>query len=126
MKFLKQWFVPLLAVVAGLTVALGQAVADDDEQRRKKDWQQRYEQVLSRVKAAEARIATSRLAIRKARQRDRLKGQHRTEIMTELNSAEEELATARQLLEELPEAARQAGVPPGWLREIEERRDRAS
>ena len=37
--------------------------------------------------------------------------------LAELETAKDELAKARQALEDLEEQARKAGVPPGWLRE---------
>lgn len=41
----------------------------------------------------------------------------KAKAMADLEVAKEELAQARQALEDLEEDARKAGVPPGWLRE---------
>lgn len=121
MKILRELLVPLLAVTAGLTIVFAQTGANGDEIQRKEYWQKRYAMVLSRRADAEVRIEIGRKAVRKARQRDRFKGQHRTAIVVELRSAQKELETVIKLLEEFPESARQAGVPPGWLREVEDR-----
>jgi hypothetical protein len=104
----------------GFAVDISPAAADDDSQR-KIDWQHQYSRVLAGAAKAEARIEASRKALRKARQRDRLKGEHRTKILAELEAAEQEAETARVLLEKFPESARRAGIPPGWLREVEDR-----
>ena len=110
----------LLTLAMGFSVDISPAAADDDSQR-KIDWQHQYSSVLAGAAKAEARIEASRKALRKARQRDRLKGEHRTKILAELEAAEQEAETARVLLEKFPESARRAGIPPGWLREVEDR-----
>lgn len=110
----------LLTLAMGFAIGISPAAADDDSQR-KIDWQHRYSSVLAGAAKAEARIEASRKALRKARQRDRLKGEHRTKILAELEAAEQEAETARVLLEKFPESARRAGIPPGWLREVEDR-----
>ena len=110
----------LLTLAMGFAIGISPAAADDDSQR-KIDWQHQYSRVLAGAAKAEARIEASRKALRKARQRDRLKGEHRTKILAELEAAEQEAETARVLLEKFPESARRAGIPPGWLREVEDR-----
>lgn len=122
MKPLAKFLILVLTFAAGFTIALGEAGANDREEvQRKAYWQKRYAMVLSRKAEAEVRIEESQTAIRKLRQRDRNKGEPRAKILTELESAEKELATVMKLLAEFPDSARQAGVPPGWLREVEER-----
>ena len=110
----------LLTLAMGFAIGISPAAADDDSQR-KIDWQHQYSRLLAGAAKAEARIQASRKALRKARQRDRLKGEHRTKILAELEAAEQEAETARVLLEKFPESARRAGIPPGWLREVEDR-----
>ena len=41
----------------------------------------------------------------------------RAKAAADLEAAKDELAKARQALEDLEEEARKSGVPPGWLRE---------
>ena len=41
----------------------------------------------------------------------------KVKVRAELEAAKDELAKARQALQDLEEAARKAGVPPGWLDE---------
>ncbi len=127
MRPLGKLLILVLTLAAGFTIALGEAGANNREEvRRKAYWQKRYAMVLSRKADAELRIEESQQAIRKLRQRERNKGQPRVKIETELESAEKELAAVIKLLAEFPDSARQAGVPPGWLREVEETRDSES
>lgn len=109
-----------LAMSFAIGVRSGPAAAGQ-EAVLKQDWQNRYTTVLARETSAEARVEASHKVMRKARQRDRFKGEHRTEILTELEAAQEDLAQARKLISEFPDAARRAGIPPGWLREVEAR-----
>ena len=119
MKRLGMVSVLVLTIAAGFALTLGDAGAESGEGRRKVYWQKRYTMILSRKATAETRVEDSQRVIRKLRQRDRNKGEDRIASETELAGAEEELASVEKLLEEFPETARQAGVPPGWLRQVE-------
>ncbi len=112
--------VALLALATGFAICVSSASAEDETQR-KQDWQHQYSTVIAGAANAEARVEASRKALRKARQRDRLKGDHRTKVLAELDEAEREVEKARALLDKFPESARRAGIPPGWLREVEDR-----
>ncbi len=132
----RDWWVPVAAVLAGMVIAMGQADASSDaesaaakdaaktEAALKQTWQHRYDEALARIAHAEARIVQSKKAMRKLRQRDRYQGQDREALETEMASATRDLKAARREVAEIPDAARQAGIPPGWLREVEERRAR--
>ena len=113
----------LLALATGFAIASSPAgaSADAEEADRKSYWQSRYSRVLTRASMAEARLETSRKALRKARQRDRFRGARRSEILSDLEEAEKEFAEANSVLVKFPESARRAGIPPGWLREVEDR-----
>jgi len=112
--------VALLALATGFVICVSSASAEDETQR-KQDWQHQYSTVIAGAAKAEARVEASRKALRKARQRDRLKGDHRTKVLAELDEAEREVEKARAMLAKFPESARRAGIPPGWLREVEDR-----
>lgn len=119
-----RWFCVACALVSTLIV-LGQAAnAGQDENQRKRDWQTRYESVLHKAAAAEARIAEARLQISKLRHRDRYRGKQRADVESRLHAAEQELTAAKQAIAVFPDAARHAGIPPGWLREVEEKQAR--
>ena len=110
-----------LALTAGFAICISPAMAEDESQR-KEHWQTRYSMAIAGAAKAEARVETSRKALRKARQRDRLKGDHRTKVLADVEEAEQEVEKARALLDAFPESARRAGIPPGWLREVREQR----
>ena len=62
--------------------------------------------------------------MRKLRDRKRWQGPDRDALTAEIASAQKDLEAARREVAEFPDDARQAGIPPGWLREVEERRAR--
>jgi hypothetical protein len=116
----------LLGLLIGCTLVAGGAMtanadASSNEIQRKRTWQVKYQAVVARKNTAQRRVDVSETLLREARQRDRLKGQHRVEVFSELDAARQELAASEKALTEFPENARRAGVPPGWLREFEER-----
>lgn len=121
----KAWVGGVLAgAVCGalLTLLMGTGIASADlPSAEKKAFQTRYASALADVANAKARHVESQKVLRKARQRDRLKGQARIDIYAEIEAAKFELEAAEKHLATFPEDARQAGVPPGWLREVEER-----
>lgn len=110
----------ICAAALSLVLASSPAQADQPSQA-KHDFQTRYATAIANVAKARARVVASEKALRKARQRDRLKGEARVEIYAEIESAKRELEAAEEVLSAIPEDARRAGVPPGWLREVEER-----
>jgi peptidoglycan hydrolase CwlO-like protein len=117
--FGRRLLILVVMIAATLAVSLAEAGTQSGEGRRKVYWQKRYAMVLSRKAAAESRIEASQKIIRKLRQRDRNQGEERSEATAELESAQKDLAAVDKLLAEFPDTARQAGVPPGWLREVE-------
>ena len=126
MKLLGRFLILGLSLAAAFAISLGEAGADGKEIRSKTYWQKRYVRMLTRKAEAELRVEENQKVIREARQRDRLKGEHRVEIMTEQESAEKELAEVTKLLAEFPDTARKAGIPPGWLREVDSKQGRES
>lgn len=119
---------PLRAVFAGLAMALAlgllttiatPALAELPDSE-KAGWQQRYRDLLDSVSAAGSRYELAKASYSKNRQINRKRGEARAEINDELRESQIELATARAELADFPELARRAGVPPGWLREVED------
>jgi hypothetical protein len=110
-----------LAAASLLGLAVGVASAEVDDAAKKEYWQKRYAQILVRAAGAERQLAMSRVAYRESRQRDRPRGEARQQLVVALQEAETEYEAASKLLAEFPEDARRAGIPPGWLREVEER-----
>ena len=95
MKKLQNFIALLFAALAATLVATSSFAADLDEAARKDYWQKRYEMVLNQSSAAETRLAAAERALRKARHRDRLKGQARIDINLELDAARKEAEAAR-------------------------------
>jgi hypothetical protein len=93
------------------------AAAQDDEAALKADWQGRYRALVQNVEKTSAQLEADRRTYQKARQRGRLKGGTRDEVLTRIAENEIKLAELEQALQQFPEEARRAGVPPGWLRE---------
>jgi len=93
------------------------AAAQDDEAALKADWQGRYRALVQEVEKTSAQLETDRRAYTKSKQRGRLKGGTREEVLTRIAENERKLAELEQALQQFPEEARRAGIPPGWLRE---------
>ena len=83
-------------------------------------WQQRYRGLLQQIEQAQLDLDTARGAYNKRRQRERLRGEHRKQAVAAIEEAETRLRDAQQGLDELPDEARKAGIPPGWLRAVED------
>jgi hypothetical protein len=107
----------------------GQASAGAGDDGQKAAWQQKLR--AARQKMAEAEGRQLSLMQRKARLESpwgsagaSLPPQtvidERNQIDADLKRTEQEIAEARRAVDvEIPEAARKAGVPPGWLREVQ-------
>jgi predicted ribosome quality control (RQC) complex YloA/Tae2 family protein len=114
--------------VCGAIVSLVATASSETDryEQTKINFQTEYSNALTKLAQAKARMTASEKALRKARQRNRLKGESRTAIYAEIEAAKDELETAENNAAQIPESARRAGVPPGWLREVEERQASAS
>jgi hypothetical protein len=112
----------LLAIGLFLPLALRAAdpPADPDAEERQA-WQETLRQARADLASARARYTAADLAYKRMRHRDRDRGGKKAAILAEREAAQGELEAAEARLEALPEEARRAGVPPGWLRfELEE------
>jgi predicted ribosome quality control (RQC) complex YloA/Tae2 family protein len=116
-----------IGVCAAIVSLVATASSETDRYEQTKiNFQTEYSNALTKLAQAKARMTASEKALRKARQRNRLKGESRTAIYAEIEAAKDELETAENNAAQIPESARRAGVPPGWLREVEERQASAS
>jgi hypothetical protein len=97
--------------------ARAQDTGSSDEVRA--EWQERYRDLIEQERRASERLEAARTAYADGRQRKRLRGERKLEVMEELDNAEADHQKARDELEAFPEEARRAGIPPGWLREVE-------
>lgn len=117
---------PVYGLVFGICVGLlslsisGLAGAGNED-NAKAYWQERYIELLDGVASAQRDLSEGKGAYAKAKQRNRLQGAYKTEIMDAIADAETRLARWQRELDSFPDEAHRAGVPPGWLREIDDR-----
>lgn len=112
--------------LAGVVFAPGEALAQPAsvrmtaEQRSKFEWQRRYREAIARERLARSEFEQASVAWSRGMRRQRLRGERRVKARERLDAAEAELREATRDLESVPEEAHRAGVPPGWLREVED------
>jgi hypothetical protein len=78
-------------------------------------WALRVGKARERVLVARARLENAEAAYTQMRARNFPRGEERADILKEVEDARQELASAEQALEDLPDEARGADVPPAWL-----------
>ncbi len=103
--------------LAPSTVQAEEGSGTQDEGRGESYWRQRQAMLQNAVADAEIRAEKARNAYTLMMNNDYPKGDRRAEVREERDTSELALTEARQDLDAFPEEARQAGVPPGWLRE---------
>ena len=69
---------------------------------------------------ARARYDAASAEYSRARASHRARGDRRAELVEKKRAAEDALEDAERRLTELPDEARRAGVPPGWVRVLPE------
>ena len=105
----------LLAV--GLFLPLVLRAADSPaEARDRESWQQELREARQALAEARKRHEAAELAYKHMRHHNRGRGAAKAAILAEREEAAGALEEAERRLQELPEEARRAGVPPGWLR----------
>jgi hypothetical protein len=115
-------FALTLCMLAGPALLISwplEARAEASEAARKAEWQQRYRSLVRSVEQLRTELEENRAAYSKAKQRDRLQGSRREQLVEQIASNEKRLAELETELAAFPDEARRAGVPPGWLRDIE-------
>ncbi|MCG8588153.1 MAG: hypothetical protein MJE66_02600 [Proteobacteria bacterium] len=115
----------LAGVAAVLVLGLAGPTAAQNEEVEKARWQELYRALWEAVDEAEAKIAATQEKYRDGRQKRRLRGEEKALLLEEMKAARAERTKAREELERFPEDARRAGVPPGWLREVDLEREEA-
>ena len=83
-------------------------------------WQSRMQEWRNRKADAEGSLVDARDRLRRERFLDSNVGtyQRQQEILAEISTYEKQIREAdRMLTDDLPEEARKAGAPPGWLRD---------
>jgi hypothetical protein len=89
----------------------------DEDADEESKWRERHQQMLAAVKDSERRVAEAEAQRKKLGDRYSYGGRSRQQIQTELDAAERLFQRAQRDLDRFYEEARQADVPPGWVRE---------
>jgi hypothetical protein len=103
------------AVGAGASSPASIAPAETPNAR----WEEKLDEARMRIRKAEARHARALSAWKRARHRQKPRGDALVEIESDLHKAADELSYAREDLPRLLELARRDGVQPGVLRRYE-------
>ena len=134
-------FVGLCALLGSATTLLPPAAALAGEsytellERQAVEWEKQEQREAGRKAMWQKRLAKKRYAVEKARvelreaKTGRIRardgaygGVARSEWTRRRRNAQAALEAAERELEAFPEEARRAGVPPGWLREVDYRK----
>lgn len=110
---------PSLAASPALAQQPAAVAQPDDEEGKKQYWQNRYRELLKSVDQTRFRLEEDRRAYTKGKQRGRLRGGSRDEVVSRIQENEKRLVELQKQLDDFPNEARRAGVPPGWLRDVQ-------
>jgi len=80
-------------------------------------WVERLREKHDDLAQAKARHTHAQATYQRMKTRNKMRGDRRTRIVSELRASETALADAEAGLEAALSAARREGVPPGWIRE---------
>jgi hypothetical protein len=90
-----------------------------DESRRA-DWEQVFREKFTALRDAQERLVRTEITYRDGKQRHRLRGSVKAELLAAIEVQQTEVANATEDLAELRERARVEGVPGGWIDAVEE------
>lgn len=116
-------FALLLVGAAGLPsagLAQSSPTETQQEEEQKAYWQDRYRRLTEQVRNARERLEAAGADLSRARHHRKLRGgEQKLPVLGDLARAEADFMESARALEGLPEEARKAGAPPGWLRELD-------
>jgi inorganic triphosphatase YgiF len=109
----------LISLSLGLPsyAASGVAPADVTPASDHDAWVERIVAAQESMDQANQRYTNAVQAYVRMRHRRRQRGERKAAVLLEQENARDEAAEATHTLEQTLEAARRAGVPPGWVRE---------
>ncbi len=107
----------VVAAVLILAVPFVTFAGDDDAKRE--EWVQRYQELLTRTATLKSNYESALADYSRARSTRDLTGEGKAGLVKEMNRLKEELADAEKELAEFPDVARRAGALPGWFRDVE-------
>lgn len=110
-----------LVACAGLVFALPAAAEgqgdESDTLAEKTYWQEQHRKLAEELAWAKHAHETAVLTYAKKKQRRRLRGEPKEEVLSALEETEARLEAAQAAYDRFPEEARRAGALPGWFRE---------
>ena len=115
MKRHRGWVLALAAALLVVTVPVG--ATDDDPKRQQ--WVQRYQDVRTKHAKLEQDLAQARIDYSRGRSSRHLRGEGKAGLLVEIARLEQELEKADQQLRDFPDEARRDGALPGWFRDLE-------
>lgn len=101
--------------LSNLPGPIGAPAAAAEEEQEREVWQELVSRAKRRLEQSRARYQEALANYSKMR-RQHARGDPKVTALEERAAAEAEYLEAKRAWEELPEQARRAGVPPGWLR----------
>jgi len=99
---------------------LARAETEEELMQKKQDWQDRYRQLRQDAKRLERNAAAARENYARAQRRNYPRGDALQQFLVQEQDAETELAKVKKELAGIFDEARRAGIPPGWLYEVED------
>lgn len=108
------------ATLIGASSLASAAEPGDAEGQLKEEWQLKYRNLLHDLARTKRNAAAGRKAYMKANRRNYPRGEARERILSDTEEAERMIGVLEARVEDLKVDARQAGVRPGWLFDVEQ------
>jgi hypothetical protein len=110
----------VIALAVSLTAGFAAAETEEEILAKRTQWQERYRVALTNREILKANIAELRHNYAQAQRRNYPRGGARQAFLTQADEQEALLADTEQEIVSIREEARAAGIPPGWLAEVED------
>lgn len=110
----------LLALAFSLVAGFAAAETEEEILAKRTQWQERYRVALTNREILKDNIAKLRHSYAQAQRRNYPRGGARQAFLTQTDEQEALLVETEQEIVSIREEARAAGIPPGWLAEVED------
>ncbi len=104
------------SLVLGTWIGAATAAETKDELTQREHQQNTLSQAREELAVAKHKLNDARVAYQNMRHHHRIRGAKKQQIIETVQRAEVELADAQEALDTATDAARRAGVQPGWFR----------
>ncbi|MEM9176936.1 MAG: hypothetical protein AAGC67_17080 [Myxococcota bacterium] len=109
----------VLALLVGLGASLALAETEEELQAKRLQWQDRYRVALTNRVILQGNVDMLLNSYAQAQRRNYPRGGAREKFLTQANEQKALLAEVEEEIASIYDEARAAGVPPGWLAEVE-------